>query len=73
MIVEVAAIGEETGALAEQMDWASRELESRASPRSGMLMSLVEPALIILMAVVVGLVAAALFLQVVSLADRMGG
>lgn len=73
MIAEVAALGEETGALAEEMDWASRELESRASSRSGVLLSLVEPALIVLMAVVVGLVAAALFLPVISLADRMGG
>jgi type II secretory pathway component PulF len=73
MIAEVAALGEETGALAEEMDWASRELESRATSRSGTLLSLVEPALIVMMAVVVGLVAAALFLPVISLADRLGG
>lgn len=72
MLAEVSALGEETGSLAEQMDWASRELESRASARSGTLLSLVEPGLIILMAIVVGLVAAALFLPVISIADRMG-
>jgi type IV pilus assembly protein PilC len=72
MLAEVSALGEETGSLAEQMDWASQELEGRASARSGTLLSLVEPALIILMAIVVGLVAAALFLPVISIADRLG-
>jgi type IV pilus assembly protein PilC len=72
-IAEVAALGEETGALAEQMDWVSGELESRSSSKSAALLALVEPALIVLMALVVGLVAAALFMPVLSLADRLGG
>jgi type II secretory pathway component PulF len=69
----VAALGEETGALAEQMDWVSKELESRTAAKSATMLALVEPALIVLMALIVGLVAASLFLPVISLADRMSG
>jgi len=73
LVAEAASLGEETGALAEQMDWVSRELESRSAARSAVLLSLLEPALIVLMALVVGLVAASLFLPVLSLADRAAG
>lgn len=72
MVTEVTALGEETGALAEQLDWVSRELESRASAGGATLLALVEPVLIVVMALVVGLVASALFLPVISLADRVG-
>jgi type II secretory pathway component PulF len=73
LVAEVAALGEETGALPEQMEWVSRELESQTSTRSSTLMSLLEPALIVAMAMVVALVAAALFMPVLSLANRIGG
>ena len=71
LVAEVAALGEETGALAEQMDWVSRELEVRSQTRGATLLALVEPALIVMMALVVGLVAASLFMPVLALADRM--
>lgn len=73
LVAEVASLGEETGELDTQLAWASRELESRASAKSGVLLALVEPALILVMALVVALVGAALFLPVVSFAERMGG
>ncbi len=70
---EAALIGEESGALAEQMEWAAAELEARSTARISTLMSLLEPALVVLLALVVGLVAAALFLPVLSLAGRVAG
>ena len=73
MVAEVSALGEETGALAEQLEWVSMELESRTAAKSATLLALVEPALIILMALIVGLVASSLFLPVLSLADKMQG
>jgi len=73
MVAELVSLGEETGALDSQLDWASRELESRAAAKSGVLLTLVEPVMILLMAAVVALVGAALFLPVVSFAERMGG
>jgi type IV pilus assembly protein PilC len=73
LVAEAAALGEETGALSEQMDWVARELESRSNARSATLLALLEPALIVMMALIVGLVAASLFLPVLSLAERAGG
>jgi len=72
LLAEATALGEETGALAEQIDWAARELESRSNARSATLLALLEPALIVMMALIVGLVAASLFLPVLSLAERAG-
>ncbi len=73
LVAEVSALGEETGDLDKQLAWASGELESRSAAKSGTLLALLEPALILAMALVVALVGAALFLPVVSFAERMGG
>jgi type II secretory pathway component PulF len=73
LVAEVSALGEETGDLDKQLAWASGELESRSVAKSGALLALLEPALILAMALVVALVGAALFLPVVSFAERMGG
>ncbi|MBN1404724.1 MAG: type II secretion system F family protein [Opitutales bacterium] len=73
LAAEAAALGEETGELAERLDWAAGELEARSVARSATLLALLEPALIIMMALVVGLVAASLFMPVLALAERAGG
>ncbi len=69
---EVAAVGEETGCLPEQLDWLAFELGQRATARAGILLTLVEPALVLLMALVVGLAVAALFLPIVSIIENLG-
>lgn len=69
---EVAAVGEETGTLPEQLAWLASELETQAAARSALLATLIEPALMIGLALVVGFIVAALYMPVLTLIDTLG-
>jgi general secretion pathway protein F len=67
LFLEMTAVGEETGQLAEMLLNASDSLENEARSRVRRLLALVEPALILSMALVVGFVIVSLLLPILNL------
>jgi general secretion pathway protein F len=65
--LEMTAVGEETGQLAEMLLNAADSLENEARTRVRRLLALVEPALILSMALVVGFVIVSLLLPILNL------
>src|SRR5690606_4159544 len=73
VVVELASIGEGTGELAGALQQAGELLEEELQRRIKLLTSLFEPALIVIMAGVVGFVVLSILLPVISLGSLPSG
>ncbi|MCL6522256.1 MAG: type II secretion system F family protein [Firmicutes bacterium] len=70
-LVEMAAVGERTGALDELLDRAAAMYEAEAEERLSSLTSVLEPLLVLLMGGVIGFIALSVFLPMFSLISNV--
>jgi len=73
MVVSMVEVGEETGALPEMLNRVADIYEEEVDRAVEALTSLIEPFMIIFLAVIVGGIVIALFLPLIKLIDKMGG
>lgn len=73
MVVSMVEVGEETGALPEMLNRIADTYEEEVDRAVEALTSLIEPAMIVFLAVVVGGIVIALFLPLIKLIDKLGG
>ncbi len=73
MVVSMVEVGEETGALPEMLNRIADIYEEEVDRAVEALTSLIEPFMIIFLAVIVGGIVIALFLPLIKLIDKMGG
>lgn len=73
MVVSMIEVGEETGALPEMMNRIADTYEEEVDNAVEALTSLIEPIMIVFLAVVVGGIVIALFMPLVKLIDQLGG
>ncbi len=73
MVVNMIDVGEETGELDRMLMKVADTYDEEVDVRVGAMVSILEPALIIIMGVIVGFIVIALFLPLLKLQDRIGG
>jgi len=72
MVVSMVEVGEETGALPEMLNRIADVYDEEVDRAVDALTSLIEPVLIVFLAVIVGGIVIALFMPLIKLIDRMG-
>jgi len=72
MVVSMVDVGEETGALPDMLMKIADVYEDEVDNAVGALTSLLEPIMIVFLAVVVGTIVIALFLPLISIIDQLG-
>jgi type IV pilus assembly protein PilC len=72
MVVSMIEVGEETGALPEMLNRIADVYEEEVDRAVEALVSLLEPVMIVVLAVVVGGIVIALFLPLIKLIDKLG-
>ena len=73
MVVSMIEVGEETGALPEMLNRIADVYEEEVDRAVEALTSLIEPIMIVFLAVIVGGIVIALFLPLIKLIDKLGG
>ena len=73
MVVSMIEVGEETGALPEMLNRIADVYEEEVDVAVDSLTSLIEPIMIVLLAVIVGTIVIAMFLPMIKLMENMGG
>jgi type IV pilus assembly protein PilC len=73
MVVSMIEVGEETGALPEMLERIAKQYEEEVDNAVEAMTSLIEPAMIIFLAIVVGGIVIALFLPLIKLIEQLGG
>jgi len=73
MVVSMIEVGEETGALPEMLVRIADNYEEEVDRTVEALTSLIEPMMIVFLAVIIGGIVLALFLPLIKLVDMMGG
>ncbi|OGV82967.1 MAG: hypothetical protein A3K19_32710 [Lentisphaerae bacterium RIFOXYB12_FULL_65_16] len=73
MLVGMVEVGEETGALPEMLDRVAESYEEEVDNAVEALTSLIEPAMIVFLAVVVGTIVIALFMPLIVMISAFGG
>ncbi len=73
MVVSMVEVGEETGALPEMLNRVADTYDEEVDRAVEALTSLIEPAMIVVMAVIIGTIVIALFLPLIKLMDKLGG
>jgi type IV pilus assembly protein PilC len=73
MVVSMIEVGEETGALPEMLARIADNYEEEVDQAVDALTSMIEPIMIVFLAVVVGGIVIGLFLPLVKLIDQLGG
>ena len=73
MVVSMIEVGEETGALPEMLNRIADVYEEEVDRAVEALTSLIEPVMIVVLAVIVGGIVIALFLPLIKLIDKLGG
>ncbi len=73
MVVSMIEVGEETGALPEMLNRVADVYEEEVDRAVEALVSMLEPLMICVLAVIVGGIVIALFLPLVKLIDKLGG
>lgn len=73
MVVSMVEVGEETGALPEMLNRIADVYEEEVDRAVEALTSLIEPIMIVFLAVVVGGIVIALFMPLIKLIDKLGG
>jgi len=66
-------IGEETGKLPVMLEEAADDLEERVHDRTTTLVALLEPAMIVLLALLAGFLVIAMFLPIVGVIEGLSG
>ncbi|MCX7915991.1 MAG: type II secretion system F family protein, partial [Verrucomicrobiae bacterium] len=72
MVVSMVDVGEETGALPDMLMKIADVYEDEVDNAVGALTSLLEPVMIVFLAVVVGTIVIALFLPLIEIIDKLG-
>jgi len=73
MVVSMVEVGEETGALPEMLNRIADVYEEEVDRAVEALTSLIEPVMIVFLAVIVGGIVIALFMPLIKLIDKLGG
>lgn len=73
MVVSMIEVGEETGKLPEMLEKIADTYEEEVDNAVGALTSLIEPIMIIGLAVVVGTIVIALFMPLIKIVEKLGG
>lgn len=73
MVVSMIEVGEETGALPEMLERIAKNYEEEVDQAVEAMTSLIEPAMIIFLAVIVGGIVIALFMPLIKLIETLGG
>jgi general secretion pathway protein F len=73
IVTHMIAIGERSGALEEMLNVVSDAYESQVDNRISMLTSLLEPLMIVMLALVVGTIVMALFLPLIDVIKNLSG
>ena len=66
-------VGEETGALPEMLDRIAKTYEEEVDNAVEAMTALIEPAMIVFLAIVIGGIVIALFLPLIKLIEQLGG
>jgi type IV pilus assembly protein PilC len=72
MVVRLMEVGEQTGSLPKMLERISAQYESEVDDALEALVSLIEPLMIVFLAVVVGTVVIALFMPLISIIETLG-
>ena len=72
MVVSMVDVGEQTGALPEMLMKIADNYDDEVDNAVSAMTSLLEPVMIVFLAVVVGSIVIALFLPLISLIDQLG-
>lgn len=72
MVISMIEVGEETGKLPEMLDKIADTYDEEVDNAVGALTSMIEPLMIIFLAVVVGGIVIALFMPLISIIDKLG-
>lgn len=73
MVAQMITVGEQTGKLTTMLDEVAKYYEEQVDTTVGRLMTLLEPALLIGMAVVIGTLVISMYLPVLKLSSAVGG
>ena len=73
LVISMVEVGEETGSLPEMLNRISDVYEDEVDRAVEALTSLLEPIMIVFLAVIVGTIVIAMFLPLISLIDQLGG
>jgi len=73
MVISMIEVGEETGKLPEMLEKIADTYEEEVDNAVGALTSLIEPIMIIGLAVVVGTIVIALFMPLIAIVEKLGG
>ena len=73
MVVSMIEVGEETGALPEMLNRIADTYEEEVDRAVEGLTAMLEPAMIVFLAVIVGGIVIALFLPLIKLIEKLGG
>ncbi|MBP1583180.1 MAG: type II secretion system F family protein [Victivallales bacterium] len=73
MLCSMVEVGEETGALSDMLNRVADVYEEEVDRAVEGLTSLIEPIMIVFLAVVVGTIVIALFAPLVKMIDKLGG
>jgi type IV pilus assembly protein PilC len=72
MVISMVDVGEQTGALPEMLVRISNNYDEEVDNAVGALTSLIEPIMIVFLAVVVGSIVIAMFMPLIKMMDKMG-
>jgi type II secretion system F domain protein len=73
MVISMIEVGEETGKLPEMLDKIADTYDEEVDNAVGALTSMIEPLMIVFLAVVVGGIVMALFMPLISIIEKLGG
>lgn len=73
LLVSMIQVGEETGALSPMLERASDAYDEEIDHETAAFTSIIEPLLIVLLALVVGTIVIALFLPIIDIIQNLGG
>ncbi|MBQ4106484.1 MAG: type II secretion system F family protein [Lentisphaeria bacterium] len=72
MVISMVEVGEETGRLPEMLDKIANTYDEEVDNAVGALTSLIEPLMIVTLAVIVGTIVVAMFMPMVTMIEKMG-
>jgi type IV pilus assembly protein PilC len=73
MVISMIDVGEQTGALPEMLMRIADNFDEEVDNAVAALTSLLEPIMIVFLAIIVGSIVIALFLPLIKLIDKLGG
>ena len=72
MVISMVEVGEETGRLPEMLDKIANTYDEEVDNAVSALTSLIEPLMIVVLAVIVGTIVVAMFMPMVTMIEKMG-